>query len=173
MEKIFYVDKSTYTTDVALKKILSSVYGVPDAVILRTENGKPFVVGGPYFSVTHTKNRLYIAFSEEEIGLDAESLSRSPYYETIVKKFAPEEQKEILCTEDFLKHWVVKESAVKYLGGTLALDLHKLKYADSILTYNDKTLPVQLNLLKHEDFILSVCGNGHFNSPAFIDLTLL
>jgi len=109
MEKIFYADKSAYTTEAALKKILSDYYKIDNSEILRTENGKPYINGGPYFSVTHTKNRLYIAFSNEEIGLDAESLLRAPYYETIVQKFSKDEQAEIRSTEDFLKHWVVKE----------------------------------------------------------------
>lgn len=173
MEKIFYADKSAYTTEAALKKILSDYYKIDNFEILRTENGKPYINGGPYFSVTHTKNRLYIAFSNEEIGLDAESLLRAPYYETIVQKFSKDEQAEIRSTEDFLKHWVVKESAVKYLGGTLALDLYKLHYAKGVLTYNDNPLSVKINLLPHGEFILSVCGNGNFNEAEFISLSSL
>ena len=116
MEKIFYADKSDFTTETALKQIFSVCYGRNSVEILRTEHGKPYVDGGPYFSVTHTKNRLYIVFSSQEIGLDAESLARKPRYGTIMKKFSPAEQAEIDCAETFLKHWVVKESAVKYLG---------------------------------------------------------
>ena len=171
MEKIFYADKSAFSTEAALKKILSELYQIESPKILRTQNGKPYVENGPHFSVTHTKNRLYIAFSDTEIGLDAESLSRTPYYETIVKKFSPAEQKEIHTSEDFLKHWVVKESAVKYLGGTLALDLYKLHYANGALAYNESTLSVKINLLTHEEFILSVCGNGKFDNAEFVALT--
>ena len=78
MEKIFYADKSAFATDAALKKILMEYYGKSAPEILRTENGKPYVENGPFFSVTHTNNRLYIVFSEEEIGLDAESITRAP-----------------------------------------------------------------------------------------------
>lgn len=170
MEKIFYADKSAFATDAALKKILIEYYGKSAPEILRTKNGKPYVENGPFFSVTHTKNRLYIAFSEEEIGLDAESITRVPYYETIVKKFSPAEQEEILNAEDFLRHWVVKESTVKYLGGTLAQDLYKLHYAKGNLSYNEQPLSVQINLLRHEEFILSVCGNGKLENATFIEL---
>ena len=171
MEKIFYVRRNEFENSLcAVRTILAKYFGIQNPVILRTENGKPYLENGPFFSVTHTKNRLYIAFSEEEIGLDAESITRAPYYETIVKKFSPAEQEEILNAEDFLRHWVVKESAVKYLGGTLAQDLYKLHYAKGKLSYNEQPLSAQINLLRHKEFILSVCGNGKFENAAFIEL---
>jgi phosphopantetheinyl transferase len=130
-------------------------------------------MNGPYFSVTHTKKRLYIAFSDAEIGLDAESILRAPYYETIVQKFSPAEQAEIDCAEAFLKHWVVKESAVKYMGGTLAMDLYKLSYEGGQVFYDGKPFDVTINLLRHEEFILSVCGNTAFDNVEFIPLETL
>jgi phosphopantetheinyl transferase len=173
MGKIFYADKSAFTTEAALKQILSAYYGMVDATILRTEHGKPYVVNGPHFSVTHTKNRLYIAFSAEEIGLDAESALRAPYYETIVKKFPTEEADEIDCAEAFLTHWVVKESAVKYMGGTLALDLYKLAYINGCISYDGAPMSAKITLLRHEEFILSICGNTLFKDVEFIPLTTL
>ena len=173
MEKIFYADKSAFTTEAALKRILSVCYGRDSVEILRTEHGKPYVENGPHFSVTHTKNRLYIVFSDTEIGLDAESLSRTPYYETVVKKFSPAEQAEIDCAETFLKHWVVKESAVKYMGGTLALDLYKLDYANGCLFYDNAPFPAKIALHTHEEFILSVCGTAPLADAKFISLDTL
>ena len=173
MEKIFYADKSAFTTEAALKRIFSVCYGRHSVDILRTDNGKPYVENGPFFSVTHTKNRLYIAFSNEEIGLDAESLARAPYYETIVKKFSTAEQAEIDCAETFLMHWVVKESAVKYMGGTLALDLYKLEYANGRLSYDHAPLSTKITLLTHDEFILSICGNGEFSHAEFTALETL
>lgn len=170
MEKIFYTTKPDLTTKLVLNKILSKWYDKNDAEIFRTEHGKPYVKDGPFFSVTHTCGRLYIAFSDREIGLDAESLQRKPRYTSIVKKFPPAEQAEIRCAEDFLKHWVVKESAVKYMGGTLAADLSKLQYVNGMLTYQDEEFPAKIALLRHEEFILSVCGNGRFDNPLFIEV---
>ena len=173
MEKIFFADKSAFTTEAALKKIFSEYYGKNNVEILRTKNGKPYVQNAPFFSVTHTKNRLYIAFSNEEVGLDAEALSRSTNYANIVKKFHPMEQEEISNTEDFLRHWVVRESAVKYLGGTIARDLHKLRFSNGNLTYENKAFPAKITFLQHEGFILAVCGNGDFSNAPFIPLEIL
>ena len=173
MGKIFYVDKSVFTTEAALKKIFSAYYGKPNISVLRTKNGKPYVENGPYFSVTHTQDRLYIAFSNDEIGLDAEHLSRTPHYDAIIKKFSKNEQAEITSTTDFLKHWVVKESAVKYLGGTIAADLKRLRYTNGELTYNEQAFPAKSALLQHEDYILSVCSNEDFENAEFIPLGTL
>ena len=173
MEKIFFANKSAFATEAALKKIFSTYYGKYDITISRTKNGKPYVDEGPYFSVTHTKDRLYIAFSDKEIGLDAEHLSRSSHYETIVKKFTPMEQAEIASTKDFLLHWIVKESAVKYLGGTLAKDLHKLAYINGHLTYNQQSFPTRVHILQHEDYILAVCCDCDFKNAEFIPLNIL
>ena len=173
MGKIFYVDKSAFTTEAALKKIFSAYYGKQSITILRTKNGKPYVESGPYFSVTHTQDRLYIAFSDNEIGLDAEHLSRAPRYKPIVKKFPPDEQAEISCAEDFLRHWIVKESAVKYLGGTLAADLKLLAYTNGLLTYQQQSFPAKIALLQHEDYLLSVCSNEDFENAVFIPIKTL
>ena len=173
MGKIFYVDKSAFTTEAALKKIFSAYYGKPDVSVLRTKNGKPYVENSPSCSVTHTHDRLYIAFSDDEIGLDAEHLSRTPHYDAIIKKFHPAEQEEITCTTDFLRHWVVKESAVKYLGGTIAADLKRLRYTNGCLTYNEQAFPAKITLLQHEDFLLAVCSNGDFENAEFIPLETL
>ena len=173
MGKIFYADKSAFTSEAALKKIFSAYYGKANITILRAKNGKPYVENGPHFSVTHTQNRLYLAFSDEEIGLDAEHLLRTPNYAPIVKKFAPMEQAEITCTKDFLTHWVVKESAVKYMGGTLTFDLKHLDYTNACLTYRQEIFPAKITLLQHEGFILCVCGSEDFKDAVFIPLDTL
>ena len=170
MGKIFYADKSDFSTEAALKKIFSAYFGKHSVTILRTKNGKPYVENGPHFSVTHTQSRLYIAFTDEEIGLDAEHLSRTLHYDPIVKKFSPAEQTEIACAEDFLRHWIVKESAIKYLGGTIAADLKWLDYTNGQLTYHQQEFPAKITQLQHEDFILSVCCNEAFENASFIPL---
>ena len=159
MEKIFYADKSAYpNSEVGVKKILAEYYGLHEPVILRGEHGKPYLKDGPHFSVTHTKERLYIAFSSKPLGLDAESLSRNPFYQTVILNFPPEEQAEIISPEAFLKHWVVKESAVKYLGSSLAHDLKNFAYIGGKLLYKGEPFPADIQLLTHEGYILSVCG---------------
>lgn len=173
MGKIFYADKAAYSSEQAIKWILSEFYGIKNATILRTENGKPYMENGPHFSVSHTEKTLFIAFSSANVGVDAEPLSRKPSYASIVKKFHEDERKEIINAEDFLNHWVVKESAVKYLGGTLASDLQQLTFMQHHLTYKETELPVKLTILHFEGHVLCVCGEEDFSTAEFIQLTSL
>ena len=164
MEKIFYADKSAYpVSEDGVKKILADYDGVQVPVILRNEHGKPYLENGPAFSVTHSKDRLYIAFSSETVGIDAEALSRNPFYTTIAAKFPEEEQAEILSAQDFLTHWVVKESAVKYMGSSLAQDLNHLAYIRGKLYYKGEIFPAKVRVFIHDGYVVSVCGNGELN----------
>ncbi len=164
MEKIFYADKSAYpVSEDGVKKILSTYYGIQAPVILRGEHGKPYLENGPAFSVTHSKDRLYIAFSSKTVGIDAEALSRNPFYETIAAKFPEEERAEILSAQDFLQHWVVKESAVKYMGSSLAQDLNNLAYIHGTLYYKGKVFPAKLRVFIHDGYVVSVCGDGELD----------
>ena len=172
MEKIFFTDKTAHSSEEALKTLLNEVYNLPNAVILRTKNGKPYVENGPFFSVSHTAEKLFIVFSKANIGLDAELLMRDINYAPILKKFPLPERAEIACKEDFLRHWVVKESAVKYLGGTLARDLQKLSFIKNRLTYENEELPVNVSVLNFEGHLLSVCGEEDFSKSLFIPFSV-
>ena len=166
MEKIFYTDKRKYvTSEQAVKEILAKFFGFQNACISRTETGKPFLVGIPlFFSVSHTGNALFIAVSDRNVGLDAELLNRQTDYEKILKKFPEEERAVIRSQTDFLRFWTVKESAVKWLGGSLAHDLRYLRYIGGELFYKEVPLPVHITFPHFDGFTLAVCGERDFSS---------
>ncbi len=125
MEKIFIVSQNAYpTSEIAVKDVLSKYFQMENAQIERGDHGKPFLVGGQalplFFSIAHTDNKLFIAVSNENVGIDAERIDRTVDYTPIVKRFSTNERKEITDTQTFLRHWTAKESAVKWLGGSLA-----------------------------------------------------
>ncbi len=173
MGKIFYADNSTFSSEKLVTRVLSEHYGIKNAIIARAEHGKPYLqnVEIPlFFSISHTKEKTFIAFSEKDLGLDAESLSREVRHQPICHKFPMQEQKEITSQKEFLKHWIVKESAVKYLGGTLARDLHKLSYIKERLQYNGQDLPVFLRFFELEGHLLCVCSEQNFYNAELIRL---
>ena len=174
MEKIFFAESSAFPTSIsAVEKILSTYFGISKAQICRTENGKPYLknLENPlFFSISHTKTGIFIAFSDENVGIDAERLDRDVRYQSILHKFPFEEREEITSCEDFLRHWTVKESAVKWLGGTLAHDLKKLSYINGILRYEQLELPIRVTTLLLQGHILSVCGEKDFSNAEFIIL---
>lgn len=173
MEKIFYTDKSAYPdSHTAIKRVLSEYFNLKNAIITKNERGKPFLVNGSelslFFSVSHTENRLFIAFSDENVGIDAENLSRQTDYMPIVKRFAPEERMEILSPADFLRHWVAKESAIKWLGGSLAHDLHKLRFVENRLFYGEIEIPAHLAFHSFDGYILAICSERDFADAEWI-----
>ncbi len=171
MGRIFYADKSEYSSEELLSRILAQFYKIENAEIARTKNGKPYLANKEtplYFSISHTRTLIFIAFSENNIGLDAELLDRKVDYKKICAKFSYEEQKEISSTESFLTHWVAKESAVKYLGGTLARDLKKLTLTRDVITYENQPLPITARFFQFQGHILCVCGKQDFINVEFI-----
>ncbi len=173
MEKIYYTDKSAYpNSETAIKRVLSEYFNLKNAEIAKNEHGKPYLENGRdiplFFSLSHTENRLFIAVSDENVGIDAESWLRQIDYLPIIKRFAPEERKEILSLADFLRHWVAKESAVKWLGGSLAHDLHKLRFVENRLFYGEIEFPTHLVFRKLENYLIAVCSERDFGNAEFI-----
>ncbi|MBQ8295621.1 MAG: 4'-phosphopantetheinyl transferase superfamily protein [Clostridia bacterium] len=174
MEKIFYADKTTFpTSEVAIKRILSDFFDIQNATILRNEHGKPYLKNGEdiplYFSVTHTKQRLFIAFCDENVGIDAEPFQREvPHYPTIVRRFILEEQQEIRDIHDFLLHWAVKESVVKWLGSSIAHDLKEIAYVNGQVHYGVFDLHVYITIQEFEGSLVCICSEKDFNNAEWI-----
>ena len=176
MEKIFYAERSAYpSSEIAIQKILREVFGVENAVISRTKTGKPYLADrlGIFFSVAHTDELLLIAFSDKELGIDAERLDRAVEYEPILKKFPLIEREEIRSCQDFLKSWVVKESAVKYLGSTLTKELKTLCFSKGKLLRNGAELPITLTVKSFRGHIVAICGKRDFQSAEWINIEVL
>ena len=168
MEKIFYRKVSDFSSSAdAVKNLLTERFNIPSPVIKKTENGKPYLQNpciGLHFSVAHTGNALFIAFSDENVGIDTENIYRESNYPPIVRKFSVEEREEIYSKEDFLKHWTVKEAAVKWLGGSLSQDLKKLVYAKEKLYYEGLELPVRITVKHFDEYLVTVCGERDFSN---------
>ena len=175
MEKIYCIDKALYSSsESALKDILARDYQISNAVILRNENGKPYLkneqTSSLFFSITHTKKQLFIIFSDENIGIDAEPLSRQAQYASIIKSFPLEEQEEISSNLDFLRHWTAKESAIKWLGGSIAKDLKNLAYINQKMQYKHLGLPIHICFLEYENVLIAICASKDNVNPEIISI---
>ena len=173
MEKIFFVDKSAFaSSEEAIRTILAKFFNLENAVIYRSENGKPYLQHPCrlFFSVSHTKEKIFVAFADQNVGIDAEPTSRQINLPVLLKKFPPAERIEIKNTEDFLRLWTIKESAIKWLGGTLAHDLDRLSYIKDQLFYNGINIPVFITKKTIENHIVSVCSEQNFTSAEIIHI---
>ena len=166
MEKIFYTHKSVYPdSESALQRILTDFFGITDAKIARLKTGKPYLSNYPnlFFSVSHTDGMLFFAFSDENVGIDAEANGRDVDYVTVSKRFSPVERAEITDKSTFLRHWTALESAVKWLGGSLAKDLRKLRFEKNTLFYGEIELPVHVCFFQIAEHTVCVCGERDFS----------
>lgn len=90
--------------------------------------GKPYLKdGGLFFSLSHTKGAIAVAFSEEkEIGVDIESREREVNERIYERALSDEERQGIKSTEDFLRIWVKKEAFLKRLGIGITRDMRTI-----------------------------------------------
>ena len=173
MEKIFYTDKRAFSSsDETVEYLLRSFFDMSNVHLSRTENGKPYLIGnGLHFSVAHTNNYIFVVFSNKNVGLDVELSNRDVNYLPIVKKFSNVEQAELSSREEFIRHWLAKEAAVKWLGGTLAHDLYKLDYVGGKLFYKQLPLPVYITELTLADYRLCICSEKEIENVEIIPFT--
>ena len=171
MEKIFYTNKCNYpSSEQAVKHLLEKYFGIKDANIVKNENGKPYLVEQDvplFFSISHTKDWLFIAFSQSNIGIDAEYLDRKVIYQPILKKFSLDEQKEMQTTTDFLHHWTAKECTIKWLGGSIAKDFNSLSFTNGKMTYKGELLPAKITFTQFENILLAICNEKGFTPTSF------
>jgi phosphopantetheinyl transferase len=164
MNTVFFAKRDKFSSSSELLSfILRKKFNITEFEIERNENGKPFLKLPStlnislFFSVSHTKDAYFIAISNENVGIDAELLNRSVNYMPILSRFSQAEREEIRTTEDFLKLWTIKESVIKWLGGTLAHDLRNLTYEKGFLKYKGLDLPLQITQTIFKEHVLTVC----------------
>ena len=172
IEKLFYAEKHAFSnSQSAIEKILSEFYGIDSPSLSYTKNGKPFLeIGKIHFSVSHTDELLFIAFSESEIGIDAEKCAREVHYLPILNKLHPSICEKIHSSEDFLRIWTVLESAVKYIGGTLARDLKEFSLQNDALYYQNHPFPTTISTQIFQNHFVTVCGQN-FENATFMKLS--
>ena len=163
MLKVFYADKIEYpNSEKAVQHLLSLHFGINNAKIAKTENGKPYLQTldntSLFFSISHTRELLFIAFSDKNIGIDTEKLTRDINYQAIIKKFTTEEQNQIQTKNDFLHYWTAKESTVKWLGETLATDLKHLTFSNGHMHHKKLPLPIFLNFQQIDEHLVCICS---------------
>ncbi len=100
-------------------------------------HGKPRLPGGPHFNLSHSSDRVVLAFSSDgELGIDIERRVALPDLEAVAKTaFSPSEQALLagLDPEDrvegFYRCWTSKEAFIKYTGEGLYRDLDSFDVA--------------------------------------------
>ncbi|MBO5518499.1 MAG: RecX family transcriptional regulator [Firmicutes bacterium] len=105
-------------------------------------SGRPVAIGGPFVSVSDTKNWWALLTADSPCGLDLEEGGRSLTAASAKKLHALEQQYlaglEPLSSEwreEFLSIWVRKEAYMKFCGEGLRMGLAKFSVLDADLNY--------------------------------------
>ena len=107
------------------RELLAALYhrqfGKEMPEIAVTPMGKPyFGDGSAYFSVSHTKSRVFCVLSSRNVSIDAEDMERKVPENLAKKILSPMEFAQYAAAENkahaILKFWVLKEAAGKLSG---------------------------------------------------------
>ena len=98
--------------------------GLPLPRIAVTPRGKPFFPESDlHFSISHTKGHAFCVLAEQNVGLDAELLTRKLNLSLAEKVLSPGEMAQFDAAADkhraLLTFWVLKEAATKLSGAGL------------------------------------------------------
>lgn len=98
-------------------------------------HGKPYVSGGPEFSLSHCKHAIAVAWGASPVGIDVESI-RGVEQGLIDRTMNAAEQALIRASASperaFIRLWTQKEAYLKYIGTGITDDLpNALVGADS------------------------------------------
>lgn len=99
-----------------LRYAIREMYGIPLPAIDKTEAGKPLFPDRPeiHFSLSHSKRHVMCAVGDAPVGADIEE--ERPLSRRLVERYSTPEE---LSQFEFLELWVLKESRLKLMGGTL------------------------------------------------------
>lgn len=82
---------------------------------LYNEHGKPYLEGGPFFSISHCKEGIAVAIDDQPVGIDIEAI-RNVDQDLVLRTMNEEEQRQIHSNRDFTRLWTQKEAILKMEG---------------------------------------------------------
>ena len=123
--------------------------------ILRMDGGKPYIEGGPCFSVSHSGNLFACAVSSENVGIDIQHRRRVDTGSISGRYFTREEISRVEADSDwFFRIWARKEAFAKYTGR----GLQQIMAKDGVLDRRDV---IFIDRMIDDDCFCSICaGKG-------------
>ena len=126
------------------------------------EYGKPFLPTNFDFSISYTKDCVFLCTSERgKIGIDAEIWIEKDI-KPFVEYFSKKEWK-IICSNNqpskcFFEFWTRKEAFVKAVGMGVFVDLSTIEVIENSIKYNGEKWKIETKFIE-EKYILSTVIN--------------
>ena len=129
-----------------------------------TENGKPFLPGGPHISLSHSGNFACIAVSSSSpVGIDIEQQRDEDFTGVGKTAFHPLEYDFFLQNPGavrFYNLWTLKESYVKMIGAGFSTEPSGFCVLPGKLILPRKEIPFMQNLDCIDGYSLALCAAG-------------
>ncbi len=120
---------------VMLREMLESMGLSHPFIFTKNEHGKPFLKDYPevHFNLSHCKNGILVAVSDEPVGVDIESYHEAN--DSLIRYTMNDEERRIITESDdpvrtFTEYWTKKEAVFKLRGTGITHDLHDLLRGD-------------------------------------------
>ena len=137
---------------VLLQHALREEYGITEVPeFVYNEFGKPLLSNLPiHFSLSHCKDAVVCAVSDQNIGVDVESIVA--YNPDVTRRVCTASELEVLrCSLqkdlDYTTLWTKKEAVAKYEGMGLSMELNKMEMSK-----------YRIDSIRCDKFVLSICG---------------
>ncbi len=126
--------------------------------IKTNKHGKPYINDTVYkYSVSHTQNIFALSFSQNETGIDIESITRNIAKQT-PRFLSKQEHKAYLSAATpnryALKVWTRKEALLKYVGVGLVNDLFTIDTTTIPVIFNNQN--IYLENFAYHDYMLAL-----------------
>lgn len=146
------------------RQAVAACRGMPESEVVfqRTKKGKPYVDGGPFFSISHSADWVLCAVDKAPIGADVQIFR--PVDARLVRRICvpeelafveggtplPERLTEAAALERFFSLWTAKEAWCKYTGAGLSglADINTLACHDGFSFVR----------FRRENYAVAVCG---------------
>lgn len=130
-----------------------------DVSILKDENGAPFVSKSDIFiSVTHSKDKVAVLFSDTQCGVDIEHTNRN-FKNASPKYILPEEEHLLTSDNALCIIWCTKEAFFKYMGMNNILMMsdicvEEINYMENKITAACKGQKKEFTFEKNGDYLV-------------------
>ncbi len=153
-----------------IRKVISNVFDIPALdVELFAPIGKPPIINKDfgYVSLSHCDDGILIGWSMDKIGVDIERKDRKIKSSKIIKRFFSDNEKLKLLNlkvdnldQEFIKTWVLKESAIKWQYGNIANGISEWEISNDLKYAINNKLNLKLNTLqfKFKDWSIGVAS---------------
>ena len=132
--------------------LMLSAMHIGEMDFLYNEHGKPYIEGGPFFSISHCKEAIAVALDDQPIGIDVESIRRFDP-ELVTRTMNDSEQALIADSETpertFTRLWTQKEAVLKMEG----TGIESFEQLQTILS---KYRNIEISTIEKEKYIYTI-----------------